>query len=158
MKIINLVIFFASKNWTPLSKSAFCFTFSCYYGQFLQSTSINLSELVNLKLNLAQNKPTGVVLSDLSAAFDLIDNQQLSGKLFSQLGLSSCVHNWFCSYISNRSQSVEILDSLSNQCDLKILLLSNTWLCMYTPFSAKISGYHCCIGSCLIPCWNDITT
>ena len=67
----------------------------------------------DVKLNLAQNIPTGLVLLDLSAAFDTIDHQQLSDELSSKYGLSGCVHNWFCSYISNRSQSVKIQDSLS---------------------------------------------
>ena len=68
----------------------------------------------DVKLNLAQNKPTGVVLVDLSAAFDTIDNQQQSDELCSLFGLSGCVHNWSCSYISNRNQSVKASDFFSD--------------------------------------------
>ena len=46
-----------------------------------------------IQINLAQNKPTGVFLLDLSAAFDTIDHQQLSDELSSKFGLSGCVHN-----------------------------------------------------------------
>ena len=77
------------------------------------STETALLKITNdVKLNLAQNKPIGVVLLDLLTAFDTIDHQQLSNELSSQFGLSDCVHNWFCSYISNINQSV--LDSLSD--------------------------------------------
>ena len=54
----------------------------------------------NANINLAQNKHTCVVLLDLSAVFDTINHQQLSEELSSKFGLSGCVHNWFCSYIS----------------------------------------------------------
>ena len=67
----------------------------------------------DIQINLAQNKPTGVVLLGLSAAFDTID-QQLSDELSLKFCLSGCVHNWFCSYISNSSQSVKIRDSFSH--------------------------------------------
>ena len=45
----------------------------------------------NVKINLAQKKPTSVILLDLSAAFDTMD-QQLSNELSTKFGLSGCVH------------------------------------------------------------------
>ena len=53
-----------------------------------------------------------MVLLDLSSAFDTINHDILINRLY-YLGISDDPLLWFKSYISNRSSSVQIGESLS---------------------------------------------
>ena len=78
------------------------------------STETALLKIKNdIQLNLAQGKPTALILLDLSAAFDTIDHHQLTERLSSWFGFSGLVLDWFSSYMSNRNQSVKISDAVS---------------------------------------------
>ncbi len=78
------------------------------------STETALLKIKNdISLNLAQGKPTALVLLDLSAAFDTIDHQQLTDHLSSWYGFSGNVSKWFRSYLTGRKQSVKVFDAVS---------------------------------------------
>ena len=49
-----------------------------------------------------------LVLLDVSAAFDTIDHQVLFERLESRLGISGIALQWIRSYLSGRSQSVDV--------------------------------------------------
>ena len=68
----------------------------------------------DIDLNLAQNKPTALILLDLSAAFDTIDHCQLLNRLKSWFGFSGTVFKWFSSYLNKRFQSVKVNDTVSD--------------------------------------------
>ena len=70
-------------------------------GHSMETALLKITD--DVKLNLAQNK----------AAFD---------------SLSGCVHNWFCTYISNRHQYVKVLDSLSDPQPLFLVCISAGFL------------------------------
>ena len=55
--------------------------------------------------DLDQGKVVGSLLIDLSKAFDTVSHQQLLNDL-SEIGCSTMVCNWFCSYLSGREQRV----------------------------------------------------
>jgi hypothetical protein len=58
------------------------------------STETPLLKIKNdIHLNLAENKPTALVLLDLSAAFDTIDHTTLSALLCSEFGFQGTVLN-----------------------------------------------------------------
>ncbi|PIK56598.1 reverse transcriptase-like protein [Apostichopus japonicus] len=57
-----------------------------------------------------------LVLLDLSAAFDIVD---LLCRMRGRLGINGTALNWFRSYLTNRSQSVNIHGTRSSSCVLK---------------------------------------
>lgn len=80
------------------------------------STETALLKVVNdIRINLDNNKPSVLVLLDLSAAFDTVDHQILSHRLGEHVGLSGIVFNWFASYLCRRKCFVSIDDHYSKQ-------------------------------------------
>ena len=85
---------------------------------------------------------------NLSAAFDTIDHRMLLNRLSSWFGVSSKVLSWFSSYISNRSQSVKIGNTLSDSRNLNFgvpqgSVLGPILFTLYTyPLSKIISSYN----------------
>ena len=69
--------------------------------------------------SLDKRKEVLLVLLDFSAAFDLIDHEQLLDRLTARYGVKGNVWRWFSSYLSNRTQSVAVGDVLSDPVDLK---------------------------------------
>ena len=57
---------------------------------------------------------TLLTLLDLSAAFDTVPHDRFLARLESDYGISGVALQWFASYFKDRSQSVNIRDSVSN--------------------------------------------
>ncbi len=102
----------------------------------------------DIHLNLAEGKPTGLVLLDLSAAFDTIHHGKLLKCLNKSFGFSGHVLDWFKAHVSDRSQSVKVGDEIS---DPKLLncgvpqgsVLGPLLFIMYNaPLSGLISGFQ----------------
>ena len=72
----------------------------------------------DLLLNMNKQHVTLLVLLDLSAAFDTVDHPIMLERLQTKLGVSGIVRDWFCSYLSGRSQRISINGSLSDKFDL----------------------------------------
>ena len=62
---------------------------------------------------------TVVIFLDLSAAFDTIDIQKLLQILKAEIGLDGNVLKWFESFMSKRTQRVKILNSYSDELEIK---------------------------------------
>ena len=78
------------------------------------STTTALQQLMDIWLRAAENgKLSAAILLDLSAVFDVIDHQLLLSKL-ALYGLDEVANNWFGSYLSDRSQCVQIESKLSS--------------------------------------------
>ena len=69
--------------------------------------------------NLARGRVTALILLDLSAAFDTIDHGLLFERLQSLFGIQGVALNWLISYLTDRSQSVKVGDSMSTKHLLK---------------------------------------
>ena len=70
-----------------------------------------------------ENKVTGIMLWDLSAAFDMLDKDILCKKL-ALYGLDQRSVNWFVSFLSDRSQKVRISNVMSSSVKLIIKALA----------------------------------
>ena len=78
------------------------------------STETALLSIKNkVHLSLARAKPTALVLLDLSAVFDTIDHNILTGYLKSWFGLRGTVLKWFASHLSDRCQTIKVGSTLS---------------------------------------------
>ena len=78
-----------------------------------------------------------LVLLDLSAAFNTIDHTILLDFLKSFLGVEGTAHDWFKSYVSNRTQSVTIDNLTSDPLDIAYgvpqgSVLGPVLFCIYT--------------------------
>ena len=75
----------------------------------------------NIQQQWAQNTEkgqiTGVMLWDLSAAFDTLDTDILIKKM-ELYGFSKLTRNWFESFLTNRSQKVKIGSQVSKSVNL----------------------------------------
>ena len=78
------------------------------------STETSLLKVNNDILSaLNQGKSTLVVTLDISAAFDTVNHQMLLERYADLFGLDETVLSWFASYLSNRSQAVQVGKHLS---------------------------------------------
>lgn len=97
----------------------------------------------------ALDKKSGVYLAliDLSAAFDTVDHDILLSFLNDTIGINDAALNWFKSYLTNRTQQVEIDGVLSDPTNLKFgvpqgSVLGPLKFCIYTlPIGAIIKAH-----------------
>jgi len=67
-----------------------------------------ISDLLNEINRSADNKKYPLaILCDLSKAFDCVDHDELIDKLH-RYGIRGVANDWFQSYLSNRTQTIEI--------------------------------------------------
>ena len=71
------------------------------------STEIALLKVDNdILIEMDSQHLTLLVLLDLSAAFDTVDQDVLLNRLSTSFGVRGSAFHWFASYLSNRSQRV----------------------------------------------------
>ena len=83
------------------------------------STETSLLKVSNDILSqLNQGRSTLLVKLDISAAFDTVNHQMLLERYSDYFGLSDTVLDWFHSYVSNRTQSVQVGSELSEYVEI----------------------------------------
>ena len=93
-----------------------------------KSTEHNLIHLINnIGSSINEGKYCIGVFLDLKKAFDTVPHNLLLKKL-SKLGINDTALNWFKSYLSNRTQKVDINGTLSSSKNLDISVLQGTIL------------------------------
>lgn len=115
-KILEKVIFNRITNF--LSK--FNILSPCQFG--FQKGKSTKSAIVNFLMSLHEslnnkNKCIGIFL-DLSKAFDLVNHELLLDKLY-MYGLRGKINDWISSYLSQRSQVVEVHGCKSNKLNIE---------------------------------------
>ena len=79
-----------------------------------RSTVTNLLLFNNFVMSSLENHTqVDVIYSDFSKAFDTVNHHRLLDKLWN-VGFCGALHKWIYSYLSNRSQSVRVLNCISN--------------------------------------------
>ena len=83
------------------------------------STETLLVKVVNdLLMACDDQKPSIVLLLDLSAAFDTVDQTKLLGILQQDIGVEGVALKWFASFLKGRTQRVKIGDTYSEESGL----------------------------------------
>ncbi len=92
----------------------------CQYGYKKgHSTETLLLKVLDELLTACDNhKPTILMLLDLSAAFDTVDQNKLLEILHSDIGIEGIALKWFKSFLLERSQKVKIRDTYSFETSL----------------------------------------
>ena len=104
------------------------------------STETALLSIKNeVHLSLSRGEPTALVLLDLSAAFDTIDDSTLLSCLRIWFGVGDPVLKWFTSYLTDHYQSIKIGSTLSDVCKLLLMV------------SPKVPSWALCCSHCTPP-------
>ena len=91
-----------------------------------------------------------LLLLDLSAAFDTLNHSLLRSRLENSFGSTGTVLQWFHSYLTGRSQFVEINDTKSSVRDLTVSVPQGSVLgpilyLLYTAPLVEIIRSHCLV-------------
>ena len=95
----------SSRNFNP---------FQSAYRKYSSTETVLLLTLDNIFHSIDQGMSTVLVSLDLSAAFETIDHSIFLNRLPSSFGIHGTALSWFHSYLSNRTQFVQIGNSLSS--------------------------------------------
>ena len=144
-KLVEKVV--AKRLQSHLEKNDLNTAFQSAYRQ-KHSTETALLRVHNDVIGFLDNKQCAIlVLLDLSAAFDTIDQDILITRLRNRFGVSGDVLKWFESYVFHRSQHVNIDGTLSESASLiygvpQGSVLGPILYTLYTdPISEIISSY-----------------
>ena len=117
----------------------------------MHSTETALLKVQNSLLrNLDDGKTTVLVLLDLSAAFDTLDNSGVISLLENWYGISGNALRWFASYLMDRQQMVKIKECVGEPFQTKYgvpqgSVLGPLLFTVYTtPLSEIISRHNVC--------------
>ena len=91
---------------------------------------------------MAENKETAVILLDLCAAFDTINQLSLVNRMATWFVIRAIALRWFSSYLFGCSQSVKIEESVSKSTDLECSVPQGSVLgpILFSRYRAPLSG------------------
>ena len=110
-KILERVV--AVQLQTHLDEAGLMTAFQLAYRKH-HSTESALLNIHDILLNMAKGSVTALTLLDLSATFDTIDHTILLDRLNVYYGISELALGWFKSYLSGRTPSVKVGNTLSH--------------------------------------------
>ena len=80
------------------------------------STEMLLVHVMDSLLTAFDKKyATVLLLLDLSAAFDTVDQDKLLHMLYNDIGITGTAHKWFASFLKGRTQKVRVNNTYSNE-------------------------------------------
>ena len=116
-KILERVV--AVQLQTHLDEAGLMTAFQSAYRKHHSTESALLNIHNDIFLNMAKGSVTALTLLDLSAAFDTIDHTILLERLNVHYGISELALGWFKSYLSGRTHSVKVGNTLSHPAALQ---------------------------------------
>ena len=116
-KILERVV--AVQLQTYLDEAGLMTAFQSAYRKHHSTESALLNIHNDILLNMAKWSVTALTLLDLSAAFDTIDHAILLDRLNVHYGISELALGWFKSYLSGRTHSVKVGNTLSHPAALQ---------------------------------------
>ena len=112
--------------------------------KIFHSTETALLTVTNgIMLSLDKGEKVFLVLLDLSAAFDTVNHTLLQARLQKSFGIRGTVLQWFNSYLSQRTQFVNVIETNSTVRDLPVgvaqgSVLGPVFCLLYTAPLAKV--------------------
>lgn len=94
--------------------------FQSAYRKFHSTETLLMRLHDDILYNLDQNRCTFLLMLDLSAAFDTLDHGILLDRLTNKVGITGLAFTWLKSYLSGRSQTVQICDAVSTPASLTV--------------------------------------
>ena len=144
-KILEKVV--ASRLNSHINSSYTSNDYQSAYRKF-HSTETALLKIHNdILSSMDDGRVTALTLLDLSAAFDTIDHSILLRRLGNWFGVKEKALDWFKSYLTGRSQTINLGNCLSSRSDLSFgvpqgSVLGPLLFTLYTtPLSSLISGH-----------------
>ena len=116
-KILERVV--AVQLQTHLDEAGLMTAFQSAYRKHHSTESALLNIHNDILLNMAKRSVTALTLLDLSAVFDTIDHTILLDRLNALYGISELALGWFKSYLSGRTHSVKVGNTLSHPAALQ---------------------------------------
>ena len=116
-KILERVV--AVHLQTHLDEAGLMTAFQSAYRKHHSTESALLNIHNDILHNMAKGSVTALTLLDLSAAFDTIDHTILLDRLNVHYGISELALGWFKSYLSGRTHSVKVGNTLSHPAALQ---------------------------------------
>ena len=116
-KILERIV--AVQLQTHLDEAGLMTAFQSAYRKHHSTESALLNIHNDILLNMAKGSVTALTLLDLSAAFDTIDHTILLDRLNIYYGISELTLGWFKSYLSGRTHSVKVGNTLSHPAALQ---------------------------------------
>ena len=116
-KILERVV--AAQLQTHLDEAGLMTAFQSAYRKHHSTESALLNIHNDILLNMAKGSVTALTLLDLSVAFDTIDHTILQDRFNVHYGISELALGWFKSYLSGRTHSVKVGNTLSHPAALQ---------------------------------------
>ena len=125
-KILERVV--AVQLQTHLDEAGLMTAFQSAYRKHHSTESALLNIHNDILLNMAKGSVTALTLLDLSAAFDTIDHTILLDRLNVHYVISELALGWFKSYLSGRTHSVKVGNTLSHPAALQYVVPQGSFL------------------------------
>ena len=124
-KILEKIVYHKLVNHLEINKLLYQHQYGFLKGKSTEHALLQILNQIGTALN--NNKYCLGVFLDLKKAFDTVPHDILLKKLV-KLGITGTTLNWFKSYLSGRTQKVDINGQLSDSCDIDISVLQGTIL------------------------------